>query len=120
MNTNPDYEPKRDLWPVYEPWMRDLLAADVRVSWESVQRETRELWAALTHWADWELDLVDLRIHPEDCPDKPDPLEGIARLLYCRYVGIADPEKFTWSSAATHETWLNLARIARDKFEEQS
>ena len=119
MNTNPDYEPKRHLWPEYEPWMRDLLAEDARVSWieATEQRCTWREAPALYPSVPAEF---DYRIHPEDCPDKPDALEGIARLLYCRYVGIANPHKFTWSSVETHGTWLNLARIARDKFEEQS
>lgn len=122
MNTNPDYEPKRDLWPTYEPWMRDLLTDDTRVSWEGGVREVREPWSALARWADWELDLADLRIHPEDCPDKPadpaDPVEELAKVIH-----EADTTNFWhWNALGVFdiEHYLDMAQAAIAHIEEQS
>lgn len=81
------FEPMREFWTPYEPWMRDVLADDARVS-EMVGYEIRCTWGRLDGEDedpdDADLRAVNLRVHPDDCPEQPaedDPDEVLAEVL---------------------------------------
>lgn len=65
------YEPTRDHWTPYAPWMRDVLSDDARMSWAHGPGESRNTWdiyrRRTTPWAVG----VDLRVHPDDVPERP-------------------------------------------------
>src|SRR5699024_1294575 len=66
------YEPTREHWTPYEPWMRDVLADDARVSWISTTgKEVRETASNVLATRDRWFEGLDLRIHSDDVPERP-------------------------------------------------
>lgn len=84
------FEPTREDWVPYEPWMRYLLTDDARVSWAHGPGERRESWAMLCASSprDWPLRSdIDLRIRPADVPERPtevDPNDAPDAALWSR------------------------------------
>lgn len=74
--TDITYEPTREHWTPYEPWMRDVLADDTRVSWSRknpANGDVRSTWAHVAAESNVGRNPsgYDLRIHPDDCPERP-------------------------------------------------
>lgn len=75
------YEPVREDWIKYEPWMRDLLAEDARTSSKWGDYEARRPWWKVAPYPNRSLKEDDLRVHPDDAPEKPDASEELAEVL---------------------------------------
>lgn len=138
------YEPTRDHWTPYQPWMRDVLAADARLSWidadsDSDPMECRMPWNSLTpvgraRWED------TLRVHPADVPERPaeaDPLVEVMRASFRDAYPRTDGDDAVWEyvarAAREHiaqepdealwEEWERLCRKAeaeRDEWQERA
>lgn len=98
------YEPTREHWTPYQPWMRDLLADDARVSWANGTDDIRLTWGRMvvTHRPTSH----DIAVHPDDAPERPaedDPLVAVLERVAERPGG----------------DYAALARAAREHIEEE-
>lgn len=110
------YEPTREFWTPYEPWMRDVLADDARMSWIGLDIEYRGTWSFLDlDNTGWNLD-HKVRVHPDDVPEQPaedDPDEALAKVVWDAFwIGTDIDAK--WELNDERPDWLRVARAARE------
>lgn len=116
------YEPTREHWTPYEPWMRDVLAGDARVSYLlkfTSAAEKREPWGRVEKGSPLEEapSDYDLRVHPDDVPERPaeeDPDEALAKVACSAFWG--SPTE----PSSNNADWMNVARAAREHIEAEA
>lgn len=114
------YEPTRDHWTPYAPWMRDVLADDARASVASSGTESRSTWDIYRRRTDSWAAGVDLRIHPDDAPERPteaDPDEALAVIIDDLVDVHGSTSEWADNEYITRSTALAIARAAREHIE---